>query len=187
MSSEGALKSRRWLFDHPSLWPVLGLLVLFAFNLFFAGGFFRIKILDGRLYGTLIDILNQGSKVMLLSIGMTLVIATGGVDLSVGSIMAIAGAVAAVLVKQGSLPFAAVLAISLAVSVVAGLWNGMLVALRIQPIIATLILMVAGRGIAMLLTEGQIITFDHAQFAYVGNGHFLALTFAITVVVSTLV
>lgn len=190
MSNDAAIKARGRLGGPslaPSLWPVLGLLVLFVFNLFFAEGFFRIKVLDGRLYGTFIDILNQGSKVMLLSIGMTLVIATGGVDLSVGSIMAIAGAVAAVLVKQGSVPFPGVLVISLAVSMVAGLWNGMLVAARIQPIIATLILMVAGRGIAMLLTEGQIITFDHARFAYIGNGHLFALPFTITIVVATLV
>ena len=171
-----------WLSEHPALWPVLGLLVLFAFNFFFAQGFFRIKMLDGRLYGTLIDILNQGSKVMLLSIGMTLVIATGGVDLSVGSIMAISGAVAAVLVKQGNWPFALVLIIPLLASIAAGLWNGMLVAARIQPIIATLILMVAGRGIAMLLSEGQIVTFDDPRFTFIGNGHLLALPFTVTIV-----
>ena len=68
-------------------------------------GFFRLVVQDGHLYGTLVDILNQGSKVMLLSLGMTLVIATGGVDLSVGSVMAIAGALAAVLVVSAGLPF----------------------------------------------------------------------------------
>ena len=62
------------------LWPALGLGALLLFNFFFAPGFFRLQVLDGHLYGTLIDILNQGSKVMLLALGMTLVIATGGVD-----------------------------------------------------------------------------------------------------------
>ena len=74
--------------------------MLLLFNLIFTPSFFHLEIRDGHLYGTLVDILNQGSKVMLLSIGMTLVIATGGVDLSVGSVMAIAGAVAALLVTK---------------------------------------------------------------------------------------
>src|SRR3954447_25371878 len=134
------------------LWPVVGLAVLLFFNLIYAPSFFRLQILDGHLYGTLVDIFNQGSKVMLLSIGMTLVIATGGVDLSVGSIMAIAGAVAAVLLTKSGLPFGEAAAVALVVSVLAGFCNGLLVAYAgIQPIIATLILMVAGRGVAMLL------------------------------------
>jgi len=59
---------------------------------------------------------------------------------------------------------------ALAVSVLAGAWNGLLVAyLRIQPIVATLILMVAGRGIAQLITDGQIITFENPTLVYLGN------------------
>jgi simple sugar transport system permease protein len=119
---------------------------------------------------------------MLLSIGMTLVIATGGVDLSVGSVMAIAGAIAAVLVTK--IAFVWVIAIALGVSALAGVCNGALVGcLGLQPIIATLILMVAGRGVAMLLTGGQIITFENPAFVYLGNGHFLGLPFTVTIVV----
>src|SRR6476646_2559355 len=152
-----ALAKIRPFFQGASVvWPVLGLAALLLFNLVYAPSFFRLQVLDGHLYGTLIDIFNQGSKVMLLSIGMTLVIATGGVDLSVGSIMAIAGAVAAVLLTQTGLPFREAVAVALAVSVLAGICNGLLVAYAgIQPIIATLILMVAGRGVAMLLSGGQ--------------------------------
>src|SRR5688572_15213982 len=112
----------------PILWPILGLLFLFAINLIFSPGFFRLKMLDGRLYGTLVDIVHQGSDVMLLAIGMTLVIATGGVDLSVGSIMAIAGAVAAVLIKEGDASLPMILASSLGIAAVAGCFNGLLVA-----------------------------------------------------------
>src|SRR5687768_1926379 len=148
------------------LWPLVGLGLLLLFNVIFTNGFFSLKILDGRLYGTPVDIFHQGSKVMLLAMGMTLVIATGGVDLSVGSIMAIAGAIAAVLVTQAQLPLVAILAICLGIAAFAGFCNGLLVAVAgIQPIIATLILMVAGRGIAMLITDGQIITLDNAAFA----------------------
>src|SRR4051812_49560827 len=98
--SNSVSKLRSWFQGASLLWPVVGLAVLLLFNLVYAPSFFRLQILDGHLYGTLVDIFNQGSKVMLLSIGMTLVIATGGVDLSVGSIMAIAGAVAAVLLTK---------------------------------------------------------------------------------------
>lgn len=162
-------------------WPVTGLLLLLAFNLIFSPGFFHLEIRDGHCYGTLVDILNQGSKVMLLAIGMTLVIATGGVDLSVGSVMAMAGAVAAMLV--GKVAFAWLVAASLGVALAAGSCNGILVGwLGIQPIIATLILMVAGRGVAMLLTGGQIITFESASLVYLGNGHFLGLPFTVTIV-----
>src|SRR3954468_6245515 len=169
-------------------WPVVGLAVLLLFNLVYAPSFFRLQILDGHLYGTLIDIFNQGSKVMLLSIGMTLVIATGGVDLSVGSIMAIAGAVAAGLLTQTGLPFGEALAIALAVSMVAGFCNGLLVAYAgIQPIIATLILMIAGRGVAMLLSEGNIITFEDKSFVFLGNGHFFGLPFTLTIVAAALI
>jgi simple sugar transport system permease protein len=161
--------------------------LLGLFNFIYSDSFFRLELREGHLYGTLIDILNQGSKVMLLAIGMTLVISTGGVDLSVGSIMAIAGAVAATLVSKGALPFPVILAITVALATTAGLANGLLVARAgLQPIIATLILMVAGRGVAMLLTGGQIITFEHTGFVFLGNGHFLGLPFTLTIVLAVL-
>jgi len=106
--------------------------------------------------GTLIDILNHGAKVMLLALGMALVIATGGVDLSVGAVMAIAGAVGGATHQCGARAISLVVTVTLAVSILAGVWNGMLVgAFRVQPIVATLILMVAGRGVAQLITDGQ--------------------------------
>jgi simple sugar transport system permease protein len=161
-------------------WPAAGLGVLLLFNLLFTPGFFSLEIKNGYLYGTLIDILNHGSTVILLGLGMALVIATGGVDLSVGAVMAISGAVAARLVNLSGTPLAIVLVAGLAAGLAAGLWNGMLVGvLRVQPIVATLILMVAGRGLAQLITDGQIITFTHPGLVFVGNGHWLALPFPI--------
>ena len=74
-------------------------------------------------------------------------------------------------------------AAALGVSVLLGAWNGLLVAgIGIQPIVATLILMVAGRGIAQLITDGQIINFDHPALVYLGNGHLLGLPFTLTLV-----
>src|SRR5215510_5091207 len=162
------------------VWAISGLALLLLFNLFFTPGFFTVTIREGHLYGVLIDILNHGSKIMLLALGMALVIATRGVDLSVGAVMAIAGAVAARAINTGSISFGAVIALALAVAIVAGAWNGVLVgAFRIQPIVATLILMVAGRGVAMLITDGQIITFTDPRLVFIGNGHLLGLPFPV--------
>ncbi len=162
------------------VWPVTGLALLLLFNLVFTEGFFRIEVRDGRLYGVLIDILNHGSKVMLLALGMALVIATSGVDLSVGAVMAIAGAVAAQLINMEGVPFPVVIVASLGVALLAGVWNGLLVGgFNVQPIVATLILMVAGRGVAQLITGGQIITFTDPRLTYVGNGSLFGLPFPV--------
>src|SRR5208337_4555864 len=78
--------------------------------------------------------------------------------------------------------------VALFISLAAGLWNGMLVAgFGIQPIVATLVLMVAGRGIAQLITEGQIINFLDPTMVYIGNGHLFALPFTVTLVLVMLV
>ncbi|WP_405081328.1 galactofuranose ABC transporter, ATP-binding protein YtfT [Pectobacterium versatile] len=149
---------------------LLALVAILLIDSMVAPNFFSLHIQDGRLFGSLIDILNRGAPVALLALGMTLVIATGGIDLSVGAVMAIAGAMAATLTATGH-PLPSVLLIALLVGALCGLWNGFLVAvLQIQPIVATLMLMVAGRGIAQLITEGQIITFDNAGLAKLGSG-----------------
>lgn len=177
----GGLAALLWFTrGKPVFWPLLALALLLLFNRFFTPGFFALEIRDGRLYGTLVDVLNQGSKVMLLALGMTLVIATGGVDLSVGATMAIAGAVMAQLAGV-SVPVA--IAGGLGVALLAGAWNGLLVsAFKIQPIIATLILMVSGRGIAQLITDGQIINFEQPALVYLGNGVLFGLPFTLALV-----
>ena len=160
-------------------WPLCALGLLLGFNHLFTPGFFEIELRDGHFYGTLIDILNYGGPIMLLSLGMTLVIATGGVDLSVGAVMAVAGAVAAQLsVVQGQSATVAIIA-ALAVCLSLGAWNGLLVStIGIQPIVATLILMVAGRGIAQLISGGQIINFDSPGLVYIGNSYLFGLPFS---------
>jgi len=166
-------------------WPLAAFAALLLFNLVLSPGFFHLQIKDGRLYGSLVDVFNRSSPVMLLALGMTLVIATGGVDLSVGAVMAIAGAVAAGLIRSGQ-PVAFALAAALTAGLAAGLWNGALVGfLQIPPIVATLILMVSGRGLAQLLTGGQILTFENRPLEYLGNGAFLGLPFPITLVALT--
>ncbi len=108
------------------------------------------------MFGSPIDILNRAAPVALLAIGMTLVIATGGIDLSVGAVMAIAGATTAAAMTVAGFSLPIVLLSALGTGILAGLWNGILVAiLEIQPFVATLILMVAGRGVAQLITSGN--------------------------------
>jgi galactofuranose transport system permease protein len=144
-------------------------------------GFFDVTWQDGRLFGSLIDVLNRGVPVAILAIGMTAVIATKGVDLSVGAVMAIAGAVSATLVVNGY-PASAAVAAALATGLVCGLWNGILVTfLEIQPIVATLVLMVAGRGIAQLITEGTIVTFSNPVLIYIGTGSFLGFPMPVVI------
>lgn len=181
------------------LWPVVALGAILLFNFLFTPGFFHIQIKDGHLFGSLVDILNRGAPTMLLTIGMTLVYATGGIDLSVGSVLAISGAMAAYLIRpdyiHGVLEYPdpptsmlIVIAVPLLISMLAGLWNGFLVAyVGVQPIIATLILMVAGRGIAQLIIEGQILIFRHTGFEFVGGGFLFGLPFPVVLVIIVLV
>ncbi|WP_075289044.1 ABC transporter permease [Pararhizobium arenae] len=138
-------------------------------------GFYSIEFQNGRLYGSLIDVLNRGAPVALLAVGMTVVIATKGIDLSVGAVMAICGAVAASSSVRGD-PLVLTLILTLGVGLICGVWNGFLVSvLNIQPIVATLVLMVAGRGIAQLITEGAILTFNDPGLIFIGSGSFIAL------------
>ena len=155
------------------------LVAVLLFNAVFTPGFFALEIRDGRIYGSLIDILNRAAPVALLALGMTLVIATAGVDLSVGAIMAIAGTTAAGLISRpAGTPFAGgnpapnlAVPIAILAGLLAGCFNGLLIAvLEFQPIVATLLLMVAGRGIAQLLANGQIVTFSEPAFASIGRG-----------------
>jgi galactofuranose transport system permease protein len=170
------------------IWPVAGLLLLLLINLVISPEFFNLTFKDGRFYGSLIDVLNRAAPIALLAIGMTLVIATGGVDLSVGSVMAIAGAVSAYLIVSGVDSLTVIIAGGLAAGLVGGMINGVLVGyLNIQPIVATLILMVAGRGVAQLINEGQIVTFQHEAFSFLGTGYFLGLPFPVVVVIITFV
>ena len=188
MSIQGLTKSRVF-------WPLVALFLLVMVNFWFNPDFFSIRIVNGGLYGSVVDIFNRAAPVMLIAMGMTLVIATRGIDISVGATVAISGAIAAALIggsleiKDGvqtyvsQTPMALAIFAALGAGLLCGLWNGFLVAgIGMQPIIATLILMVAGRGIAQLITGGQIVTIYYEPFFFFGNGFFLGIPFAIYLV-----
>lgn len=179
---------RRRTFRWPQGTPqFIALLLVLLVDSLVAPHFFQVILQDGRLFGSPIDILNRAAPVALLAIGMTLVIATGGIDLSVGATMAIAGATAAALTVQGH-SLAVVILASLGVGMLAGLWNGILVAiLKIQPFVATLILMVAGRGVAQLITSGQIVTFNSPHLSWLGSGSLLFFPTPVVITLITLV
>ena len=180
-------------------WPTLALVLLLLLNLIFIKDFFVIEIKDGHLYGSLIDILRRGAPLMLIVIGLTLVIAAGGIDISIGSVVAIAGITSATLiggkmvfvngVQQyvSLIPMPLAIIITLAVASLCGLWNGLLVSkLGLQAYVATLILQVAGRGIAQLISKGNVLTVYYKPFFFIGSGYIMGLPFSIFIVAAVL-
>ncbi|WP_196260100.1 ABC transporter permease [Pelagibacterium limicola] len=156
----------------PQLSTLVALIILITFIF---PSFLNLSMVDGRLVGPLVDVAKRSAPVALLAIGMTLVIATKGIDLSVGAIIAICGASAAWAVSAGY-GLGPALVIALSAGIACGLWNGVLVSMvGIQPFVATLILMTAGRGIAQLITEGRILTFTDPSFGWIGSGTLFGL------------
>lgn len=185
-------------------WPLVAWVLILIFNAIVEPGFFKLGIIDDdiygkHLYGNLIDVFKNGAPLMLTAIGMTLVIATGGVDLSVGAVIAISAAMGAVLINPAlgnqlitndiltkdatNTPLPIIVLATVAAGTLCGLWNGFLVSrARIQPMVATLILMVAGRGIAQLITNGQIMTIYYTPYFWFGNGYILGFPVSIFIV-----
>ncbi|WFE65444.1 ABC transporter permease [Micromonospora sp. WMMD714] len=179
--------------SHRLFWPLVVLVLLLVANAVYRPSFLSIELKNGHLYGSLVDIVRLSAPLILVALGMSLVIATGGIDLSVGAVAAVAGAVACLYISkqpdQNSLGVVlTAVALGFGVALVLGAWNGILVAgIGIQPIIATLILMVAGRGLAQLIAEGQIITINSGPYKVIGVGHLLTLPFAIVIALAVTV
>jgi ribose/xylose/arabinose/galactoside ABC-type transport system permease subunit len=175
------------VFRHRLTWPALALLLLLLLNQLFRADFLSVRVQDGHLYGSLIDILRNGAPTILIALGMTLVIASRGIDLSVGAIAAIAGAVSCTYIYNSPDPSSLKTAmtgvvIAVGAGLVLGAWNGFLVSvIGIQPIIATLVLMTAGRGLAQLITDGQIISVSNESYRAIGAGFFLTLPVSILI------
>jgi len=141
------------------------LVLLLAFNLVFTSNFMTV----GNFRTQLI----QASPVIVVALGMALVIGTEGVDLSVGAVMALAAAVVPLYLGYG---FLAAIAVALLAGLLAGLVNGTLVAVvGVQPIVATLALFVGGRGLALVLADGQLKSISDETFLALGTGDLLGV------------
>lgn len=162
--------------------PIVCLIAVLLLNVIKTPDFFNVSIQNGVLYGYIIDVINRASELVILAVGMTLVTAaSGGQDISVGAIMAVAAAVCCQVLSGGEVsvteyasPLILAVVAALLASALCGAFNGFLVAkLNIQPMVATLILYTAGRGIAQLITNGQItyIRVDSYKMAggYIGK------------------
>lgn len=162
------------IIKHHLFWPLVCLAVVLIFNLIKTPTFFKISINNGVLYGYLIDVLNRSSELIILAVGMTLVVAaSGGTDISVGAVSAFSGAICVVALGTGetyNMPYFCGIVLALIAGAACGTWNGFLVAkMKIQPMVATLILFTAGRGMAQLLTGGNILYVKGSSFKYLGS------------------
>lgn len=163
---------------------LIALALLIALNLAVTPHFATMQTLSVNL--------TQICTIVIVGVGMTMVIATGGIDLSVGSLMAIAGALAPGFFT-GALFHGANLYVNIALSIVIpiaaagvfGLFNGFMVSyFRIQPIIATLVLFIAGRGIAQVWTNGDLQVFKVPQFQAIALGHVVGVPFQVWIMVA---
>lgn len=176
MTSAAGTPFWRELIHKPFFWGIIAIVALLALNVIKDPTYLALSINpnNGNLVGNLIDILRQAAPVMMIAIGMSLVIATGGIDLSVGSLMAVAGAVSMEFLSAAGDSFGAALAavgLALVITGILGAVNGILVAyVGLQPFIATLVLMLAGRGIAKVITGGQNTTASNDSFRWIANG-----------------
>ena len=159
---------------------ILILLGLLVFNALFTPHFLSVQTLNVNL--------TQVATIIIVAMGMTLVIATGGVDLSVGSLMAISGVLAPLIFlntafgKAPALGVALALLVPVLVAAAFGCLNGLFVTrLRLQPIVATLVLYIAGRGVAQVITNGQLVSFTRPDFAYIGLGRPFGVPFQVLI------
>jgi simple sugar transport system permease protein len=180
----------RRLLGHRMVFPLACLVLVLALNVIVTvassgspGAFFAVALTNGTLNGPLITILNRSSELVILAVGMTLVVScSSGVDISVGAVMALSSAVMIWLLGYGQLasndyhvkayvvPLVVGLLVGVAVGALCGAWNGFLVAkLRIQAMVATLILYTGARGAAKVVADGQINKVDLPNFRYFGN------------------
>ena len=167
------------LTKHPLFLPVFSMILVLLINLIKSPTFFSISVNNGVLYGRIIDILNRGSEIAILAVGQTLVVAvSAGTDISVGSVMSLSACSCCMLLAGYGNNSVTTLAVPMAVGMLFGVFmggvcgtvNGALVAkLKIQPMVATLILFTAARAIGLLLCNNQITYIRYEPYKYLGN------------------
>ena len=191
------MKSKESIFKNKLTWAVIAELLILVVAGILEPSFFKIELnqTTGMLYGSLVDIVNRSAEITIIAMGMTMVIALGGTDISVGALVAVAGAFALKFLRWDVTmyptpgdytvyPFILVIVVPLIICTLMGLFNGVLIGkFKLQPIIATLILMVAGRGIAQIATNGKQFTTGYTPYRFIGQGSLFALPFPIIITI----
>jgi ribose transport system permease protein len=132
-------------------------------------------------WNNILNVIRQSSIYGIMAVGMTFVILTGGIDLSVGSILAVSGALAAGMLKAGA-PLPWVILAALAVGAAIGLANGLVVTLgRITPFVTTLGMMSIARSLTLIYLQGYPISGFNPRFRFIGGGDLLGIPFPIVV------
>lgn len=171
---------------------LIALALIVLYNVFFTPNFLTLNTFNANL--------TQVATIIIVGVGMTFVIATGGIDLSVGSLMAIAGTVAPLFLLDANqfgppwVGLALAILVPLLVTTLCGLFNGTLItSFGLQPIIATLVLFLGGRGIAQLIVNGELREFRNLgsplvpSFEFVGLGQIAGVRFQIIIMVVVVV
>ncbi|MGM9590397.1 MAG: ABC transporter permease [Faecousia sp.] len=169
--------------------PIFSMILVMLINVVFdmmdgkpALSFFSISITNGVLFGRIIDILNRGSEIAILALGMTLVVsASAGTDISVGSVMSLAGGVCCTMIAgfgvtsvssaaECANPIWLGILCGIGAAILCGAFNGFLVAyMNIQPMVATLILWSAARALALLICNNMIVYVRMDEFKILGS------------------
>jgi ribose/xylose/arabinose/galactoside ABC-type transport system permease subunit len=164
------VRPRVWLRDNG---VYAAIVVLLVYNLAFTGNFATVANLNTQLV--------QVAPILIVALGMALVIGTEGVDLSVGSVMAIAAAILPLYLGYGLLP---AIGLGLVAGALCGLVNGTLVAVvGIQPIVATLALLVGGRGLALVFADGQLKDIRNQELLDLGSGKALGVPYVVLIAI----
>ncbi|MBR22052.1 MAG: sugar ABC transporter permease [Leifsonia sp.] len=193
--SKSNLERVRAIIRSQYFWGIVAIFLLLLINLIKDPSYLNLSYnpTTGAFVGNIIDILRAAAPILMIAVGVCLVIATGGIDLSVGSVMVVSGAVTMEFLSAANQPDsigAAALAILLALllSTVLGLVNGVLVAfVGLQPFITTLVMMLAGRGIAKVITEGQNTSATNEPVRWIANGYAFGLPVVFLIAVAVIV
>jgi len=164
----GRAQLTRWLQDYGVYAAVI---VIVLVNIAFTANFLSIGNLRTQLV--------QAAPVAIVALGMAMVIGTEGVDLSVGSVMALSAALIPLYLGYGALP---AIIVALLAGLLAGTFSGFLVArVGIQPIVATLALLVGGRGLALVIAGGQLRDVRDRSFLALGSADLFGIPISVLV------
>lgn len=162
---------------NPNFGAPAALLILYVANAIFTPRFATVS--------NTLNMLLQVSTTMIIAVGMTFAIASRGIDLTVGSTMALVSVIVALLIKHGI--FIAI-PVALAGALLIGFINGFLISrLSLEPLIATLAALIMWRGIAQVIGDGQLVPFANPTFEAIGKGYLGAIPIQVVIALIVIV